>query len=258
MKRKMVFAVALWLGFSMAFGFGAAQSEKTAPTQQAVQAKSVQRSSTLDIAKLSPQLRTLVEKLRGTVLAEQLEGAFGLGLLGESAGPATPFLLETLRSGGGGFVEVDAALMKYFEADTIVLTSGKKIYMIGPVENVVGASLVKIGKPAIRPLSLALEGADPKESFFGSVTNALAKIPDPATTTILLNLLKSSDRDVRSHVANSLRSNSDPATIEALIAAVEDSDEAVRKAAVSSPEKRTGQKLGEDAAQWRAWREKNQ
>ncbi len=253
----MVLAIAVWLVFGITFGLSAEQAGKNPSSQPAAQGGDAKRSSTPEITTLSPPLRALVEKLQGKELAGQLEGAFGLGLLGESAVPAIPFLLETLRSGGGFLVEVDAALMKYFPADTIVLTSGKKIYMIGPVQDVASTSLAKIGKPAIRPLSAALEGADPKEAFFGSVTNALAQIPDPAATAILLSLLKSTDQHVRYRAAGALRSNSDPVTLDALIAAVEDGDESVRKAAVSSLEKRSGQKLGDSAAKWRTWREKN-
>lgn len=256
MKRKLVLLIVVWLCLGIAIGIEAQQSKKSTSDPPAIQGQDVKRSSTPDIATLSPPLRSLVEKLRGNELSAQLEGASGLGQMGERAAPAIPFLLEVLQR-SDGMVEVDAALMKYFDHGTVYLASREKIYMIDPAQIVTSASLAKIGKPAIHPLTVALEGADPAELYFAHVADALARIPDPAATAVLLNLLKSENRHARSRAAASLRSNSDPVALDALIAAVEDSDEFVRKEAVRALEKRTGQSLGQDAAQWRAWREKN-
>jgi hypothetical protein len=206
-----------------------------------------------DAASLAAPLRALVEKLGAPTMAQQIEGAYGLGQMGASAAPAIPFLLLALRR-DVGMVDVDTALLKYFEPGTSYLAGRGVVMMINPAQDVASASLAKIGRPAIAPLSRALQGADPSELFFGYLTDALARVPDPAATAVLLDLLRGANRSARFRVASSLRWNRDPATLDPLIDVLGDSAASVRRTAARALERRTGQSLGEDAARWRAWR----
>jgi HEAT repeat protein len=208
---------------------------------------------TPDVATLPPPVRALVDKLRGADLSQQLEGAYSLGQLGASAAPAIPFLLQVLQR-NDGMIEVDSSLLRYFEAGTSFLFVHGQANTINPVQIVATASLGRIGRPAIAPMSVALQGADPTELYFAYLADALARIPDRAATAVLLDLLRGPSGPARSRAAGSLRWNSDPATLDALIAALEDPDAPVRRAAARALERRTGQSLGQDAARWRAWR----
>jgi hypothetical protein len=173
--------------------------------------------------------------------------------MGERAAPAIPFLIRVLER-YDGMVEVDSALMKYFEPGTSFLVYQGKANTINPAQLVAAANLARIGRPAIQPLSVALQGADPTELYFAHLADALARIPDPAATAILMNHLKGTDRHARSRAAAALRWNIDPASLDGLIAALDDADEDVRGEAVRSLERRSGQTFGPDAAKWRAWR----
>ena len=207
-------------------------------------------------ATISGDVRTELEKLLSSELAQRLEGAYNLGNMGEKAAPAIPFLIATFDD-YQGMTEVGESLLKYFEKDDVFMVFGGKANTINPVQMVVTAALGKIGMPAIEPLMAALRKADPTNLPFAYIAKSLARMQDPQTTKLLLGLLTDPNEHKRSRAAEALRHSKDPNVVDPLIAALKDQNSNVKSNAALSLKKITGQNFGEDAAKWEESRAKN-
>ena len=163
-------------------------------------------------SKVSPALRTEIDKLNSKELSQQIEGAYNLGNMGARAASAVSSLVKVIQ-GNEGLLEVKPEWLKYFEKDTPVLSSGSKAYMINPAQIVASTALVKIGKPAIEPLRAALLKGDPEKIYF--VALSLARMQEPAATKILLDLLNKPEApQPRWEIAEVLGHNKDPMSVE--------------------------------------------
>jgi len=152
------------------------------------------------------EVRNEILGLYSSNLVDRGNAALRLGRIGEKAVPAIPFLVGLLGD---------------TKSDVVQTSMGTIIVMAGQLAS---DALAKIGKPAIVPLSTALQDINPQ---------------------------------VRFQAARALGIMKDPGAIEALIAALKNKDPEIRKVVVSRLEETTGEKFGEVQAQWRKWLTEN-
>jgi HEAT repeat protein len=122
------------------------------------------------------------------------------------------------------------------------------IYQLGNKEKKVRKKaedgLVKIGKPAVKPLIAALKG----DSATRTVGVGLLGTTKGAAVTMLKG-----DESIRAYAARALGRIGDEGAIDPLIEALKDED--AQKPAAEALKKITKQDFGTDAAKWEAWRE---
>ncbi len=122
--------------------------------------------------------------------------------------------------------------------------------------------LVKIGKPAVRPLITALNSKH--EKVCKLAVEVLGAIGKPAVVP-LINALESEDAKVRKRAAESLGRIGDKqavepsinAAVKPLINALENEGKNFSFVIIVALGQITGQDFGEDLTKWREWWEKN-
>jgi HEAT repeat protein len=234
-------------------------------------------------AAVSEVVKRQIEMLQSGSAKEKIIAARDLGGMGAEALPAVQYLIELLDS-----PERHKSLLK--KILNVVTVFGN----FGPyVSDECRQSLIRIGKPAIIPLSNALL-THPRSEVRRNVAIALGEIADVESVDSLIEALRTdADHEVRSLAAEALGKMSERwlidllgNAVQALIEALGSEDPNIRqKAAYALGEleateavpsligvlqsygkesgaeqalkKITGQRLGDDPQKWREWWAKN-
>lgn len=157
-------------------------------------------------------VRIQIEQLYSSNSAERAVGAFHLGNMGDGAIPAIPFLISILNDYTAVFLEYKGEIE------------------ISSVRGEASKALVKIGKPALKPLINALKDNDEDIRKMAAIT--LGKIKDKQAVKPLIDTLKNDNWEVRSSAAWALGEIRDSFSVESLISALKDKD--IRKDAAEA------------------------
>ncbi len=222
-------------------------------------------------------VRGKIEGLYSLDPLKRAQAAADLGLMGQGAAPAIPFLI--------GMFGDEALVVEDPPGTFRHLRYPVDTANTSPAAQAVKA-LVKIGKPAVEPLIARLTSED--WIVRGYAVAALGGIEDPRAVKPLITALKDENRVVRiniiialgriksspsvnpliaalednewlvrRHAARSLGELGDPRAIQPLVNALEGKGFHTAAAAAGALKKITGQDFGPDPEKWRKWWEEN-
>jgi HEAT repeat protein len=220
---------------------------------------------------LSAEVKKAIEGLYSDDLVTSANAARALGRMGDAGAAGVPFLIGML-----GDTKHD--VLRTSTGFTLIVMAGQEA----------SNALARIGQPSVAALRSALEAEDsqvrwmaaralgvmshpagmetltaslasPKPELRKLAVRGLGESSQPEANALLLKSLQDKDAAVRSQAAEALGRKEGNEVIGALIALLEkEKITEVRQAASKSLEQVTREKLGEDAAAWRAWWTKKQ
>ncbi len=163
-------------------------------------------------------VRKEIEALYSLSSVKRARAVISLGEMGVRARPAIPFLI--------GMLADNSRIREEFK-DKFALPGDEAV-----------KALVKIGKPAVEPLILAIEDKDP--SVQRRAAESLRRIGDRRAVEPLIVVLHKGESAARLEAAKGLRQFRDPRAIESLVQVVKCDHWDVRKEAVEALKKIEG------------------
>jgi HEAT repeat protein len=232
---------------------------------------------------VSADVKKHIAKLKSGSPKQKIVAVRKLGEMGEKAAPAAHDLIELIDS-----QEKYESLLDKF-GNTVMILGSSGTYVMNESQK----ALVRIGKPAVEPLSTALL-KHPRPQVRGNAATVLGKIKDLDAVTPLITALRAdTDYSVRMWSAEALGNMAEMWSIDslgnaaqALMGALRDKDNNVRQKAAFALGKMkafkavpsliealqsygkdsdaslalfmiTDQRLGDDPQKWREWWNKN-
>jgi HEAT repeat protein len=166
---------------------------------------------------IDPRMKSLIEKLYSTDPVDRGKAVSELGEMRTDAIPAIPFLIGMFCDRG-----------------SVSLRDYKKNFEATPIDKEVKKTLIKIGKPAVNPLILALE--DENVAVRRNAADTLGDIRDSSALAPLISALKDNKSSVqvsaKEAIFKIIKEMKDNSDIEHLVFALHSEEKMVRQIAV--------------------------
>jgi HEAT repeat protein len=136
------------------------------------------------------------------------------------------YITETCGPEATGVADAVPFLMRLFDGSAVTLTRKLLARSQKKIRVAAGNTLVKIGAPAVEPLTVALK--NPGWDIRFNAARALGEIRDPRAVEPLMDALRDSHRSVRLVTAKALGNLRDPKSMDPLCHALNDHTRMVR------------------------------
>ena len=162
-------------------------------------------------------VQELISALSSEKTSEQIAAIEKLGAMGSRAAAAIPHLVPILRYQGLESIKIGDQMVTAFDLSA----------------DAAAETLARIGKPALRPLQARLGDPDAPEDGRYWAAVALARMNDPAATSLLLTTLKDPASPAGADVARALEHSADPQALNTLLSLATSSNPELRAAAIA-------------------------